>query len=78
MAKRVFRSTVLRISVHPEGESPIYGECATWVGLVDEGGGPFVEITQPTEDGQNLRLEEDELLAVVDAAKRLLRGLDNG
>ena len=45
MNKTTYKTTVLKVSVHPEGESPLLDESATHVSLVDEGG-PFVEIRQ--------------------------------
>ena len=46
MNKTTYKTTVLKVAVHPEGESPLLDESATHVSLVDEGGGPFVEIRQ--------------------------------
>lgn len=66
--------TVIAISVHPEGENPIFGESATHVKLCDEAGGFFIELGQchdATEAG-TVRFDPVELQVVLDAAKELM------
>ena len=48
--------TVTEITMHPEGQSPVFSELATKIGIQDEGAGPFVTITQDTDDGVSMIL----------------------
>jgi len=63
------------MSIHPEGQSPIFGECVTKVILDDESGGPFIVIDQSVLDGAEngkVRLELEELREVMAVAEYLL------
>jgi hypothetical protein len=62
--------TITEISVHFEGESPIFGELSTIVKLEDEGAGYFVTIGQ---DEHIIRLgfkEFDTLFKAVEMLKQ--------
>lgn len=75
--KRKLKSTVLTISVHPEGDNPIFANSATRVTLDDEGSGAFVVLDQSgTEFAQHgqVRLDVDELAEINKAIETLLRG----
>ncbi len=67
-------STIMSVSVHNKAVNPIYGEFNVVVRVEDEGGGPFLVLEQSTDDSvnQKIRLDYDELLAVVQAAKMLM------
>ncbi len=39
-------TTTITVSIHPEGENPIYGDRATHVSVDDEAGGGFLVIKQ--------------------------------
>lgn len=70
------KQTIIGIAVHPPGDSPVYGEAATHVLLDDEAAGPFILLRQ-AHDGikpGEVRLDPEELDAVYDAAKRLIKG----
>lgn len=69
-----YRMTPLAISIHPEGENPIYGKRATHVCIEDEVGGAFVVITQTHDDANpgEVRLDPDELPLILQAATKLL------
>jgi hypothetical protein len=72
-----YKQTIIAISVHPEGENPIFGEQATHVQLQDESGGMFIEITQchdHTESGK-VRMEFEEWGVINAAVKKLVRSL---
>ena len=77
MSKTAYKTTVLKVSVCPEGEDPILSEKATDVSLADEGGGPFVEIRQSNSALKTgvVRLDFDELEPVAEAFFALLAGL---
>ena len=67
-------STIMSVSVHNKAVNPIYGEFNVVVRVEDEGGGPFLVLEQSTDDGANqkIRVDYDELLVVVQAAKMLM------
>ena len=67
-------STIMSVSVHHESVNPIYGEFNVVVRVEDEGAGPFLVLEQSSDDGANqkIRVDYDELLAVVQAAKMLM------
>ena len=39
-----YKKTILTISVHPEGDNPVFSETATHVSIDDHAGGPFLVI----------------------------------
>lgn len=66
------RLTVTEITMHPEDQSPIYSQMATKIGIQDEGAGPFVTITQDTDDGvAMIRLDFEEVDTLVRAISML-------
>lgn len=70
------KSTVLTISVHPEGDNPVFANSATRVTLDDEGSGIFIVLDQSGADfAQNgqVRLDVDEIAAINKAIETLLR-----
>ena len=62
-------TTITAMAIHPPHSSPVYGEITTHITMVDEAAGPFFEVTQ---DDKTLRLEVDELRALVAAAESML------
>lgn len=72
----MIKQTPIVIAAHRDDESPIFGDHTTHVTLRNEGGGPYVNISQlGTEDGVDLQL--DELGAVVEAARGLVADVQN-
>jgi hypothetical protein len=68
-----YKTTVVAIAVHRDNESPIYGEGTTTVRLDDEGSGPFLVLSQGTDEGtQTLRMDQSEIRIVMEAAERLI------
>ena len=67
-------TTPLTYAVHNETDSPVFGESTTHVSVDDEAGGPFIVLKQDYEPlgEQKLRLDLDELIAVTEAAKKLI------
>lgn len=66
--------TPILVAVHAVGEDPIFGETTTFVRLVDEGGGRFIQLEQPASDfgiGGVLRFEVDELEQILKVAKQI-------
>lgn len=75
-----YNQTILKISVHPEGENPVFGERSTHVFIEDEAGGPYIKIQQCNDNSENSIIsvnDIEELNAIVDAAKELLKQFDD-
>ncbi len=65
--------TPITVAVHLKAHNPIYGEQVTTVTVDDESEGPFIIIKQNTYKGlPEIRLNMDELEAVVIAARKLI------
>ena len=73
-----YKKTILTISVHPEGDNPVFSETATRVSIDDLGGGPFLAIEQSRDDTDNGKIVVDfeEFDAIVEAAQQLKDGID--
>lgn len=73
--KRKIKSTVLTISVHLEGDNPVFADSATLVTLDDEGSGIFIVLDQSATEfakhGQ-VRLDVDEIAEINKAIETLL------
>ena len=68
------RITPLAYSIHPEGESPIFGECVTHIRADDEAAGLFFVVSQPGFSGSKhgeIHLDPGELADVLAAAEML-------
>lgn len=68
-----FAQTTTAISVHALGDSPVFGESTITVSIDDEGGGPFISLSQPS--GGKIDMDYEQLLQVADAARMLMEGL---
>jgi hypothetical protein len=70
-------TTILKVAVHNETENPAFGEGNTYVSIEDEAGGPFLIIEQDSDEHGTviLRIDYEELLAVVEASKMLMHQL---
>jgi hypothetical protein len=77
MSKTIYKTTVLKVSVHPKWGSPLLDESATHVSLEDDGGGPFIQLLQNSADFEQgrVRLELDELEPVAAACRALIAGV---
>lgn len=72
-----YQTTILQVVIHREDENPVFGESNTYVKVDDEGGGPFLVITQDNTDFHNkeenqIRVDYQELVAIVEAGKMLM------
>jgi hypothetical protein len=75
-----YKTTVLTVSVHQSGDSPVFGERNTFVSVNDEGGGEFIVIKQFGENSNagEVRLDPEELRIVCDIANEMVRGFPYG
>ena len=74
MNKTEYIITPIKYAIHPKGESPIYGECSTYIELADEAGGMFVILTQEPSaygEGGSLRFDFEEFQIIVDKMKQI-------
>ncbi len=67
-------ATPLSVSVHQEGESPVFSETATIVSIDDDAGGPFIVIEQNMDHMEpgKIKIDGDELSIIFNVAKELL------
>ena len=67
-------STILQVSIHREGNNPVFGEGNTYVRVEDDAAGPYIVMEQSDDDSRTgmVRFDYDELEAAVDAAKMLM------
>ena len=70
-----YSQTTTSIAVHLSGDNPIFGESVISVSLDDEAAGPFIVLRQPNTASE-IKLDYDQLLLVVDAAKMLMDGVE--
>lgn len=63
-----YKVTAVKYAVHPEGESPVFGEHTTWIEMKDEGAGPFVSI----EAGATVCLDPGEVDLVFECCQKIL------
>jgi hypothetical protein len=66
-----------KITVLPEGE-PIFSELATEISIVDEAAGPFIEMRQFPDDGEEkyLRFDIDEWSYIAKAVGKLIQEIE--
>lgn len=65
-------------AIYRDDEHPIHGESSTRVSLTDEGGGPFIVVTQWLDgEEQTVRLEFDEIELLVQAVEQLKGVIDD-
>jgi hypothetical protein len=59
------------MSTYRNGDSPIYGETALTISVQDDAGGWYFEIEQ--HDGQKIKIELDELRALLKCAEKMAK-----
>ena len=66
-----------RITVLPKGQ-PIFSELATEISIMDEAAGPFIEMRQFPEEGdeKNLRFDIDEWSYIAKAVGKLIQEIE--
>jgi len=65
-------TTTIKVSVHRAGKNPIFGEGAIHVSVEDEAAGAFIIIESTDGQDKGLRIDLDELEAVIAAARRMV------
>jgi hypothetical protein len=66
-------SRLIKVAILPDKE-PIYSEQATFIEIVDESGGEFVEVSQMPEGElrQKIRIDPDEWPAIRDGIEMMM------
>jgi hypothetical protein len=66
-----------KITVLPEGE-PIFSQLATEISIVDEAAGPFIEMRQFPDDGEEkyIRFDIDEWSYIAKAVGKLIQEIE--
>jgi hypothetical protein len=68
-----YKSTIIRISIHPENVNPVYGAGVTHVHIQDEAAGPFLTLSQVGEEKfECVRIDIEELELITAEAKKLI------
>lgn len=66
-----YTTTTMKIAIHPAGKNPAYDDGVTYIEVVDEAAGAFIEISQGES---RIQVDPEELDLIVSEAKRLLKG----
>jgi len=69
-----YKSTVIRIAIHPENVNPVYGEGVTYVHIQDDADGPFLTLSQVGEKKVERILTDIEELEFITAEAKYLIG----
>ena len=69
--------TPIKVAVHRKDDNPIFGENVIHVSVDDEAAGAFIVLESNAGHEDGLRIDPDELEAVVVAARKLIAGLPN-
>lgn len=74
-----YKSTIIRISIHPENVNPVYGSGVTHVHIQDEAAGPFLTISQVGDEKfECVRIDLEELEMITAEAKKLIGQFPKG
>ena len=74
-----YKTTITRISIHPENVNPVYGEGVTHVCIEDEGAGPFLALSQIGDDKlECIKIDMEELELITAEAKKLIGQFPKG
>ena len=66
-----YTATVMKIAIHRKCDSPAYADGVTYIEIVDEAAGAFLELSQ---GDQRIRIDPEELELILTEAQRMLAG----
>ena len=75
MTEIKYQSTTLSVAIHRPADSPICGDFVTNIRVDDEGGGPFIALSQSEYRGRpegEIWIDTEELELIVSEARKLL------
>lgn len=65
-----YACTIMKVAIHPVDKNPAYDDGVTYIEVVDEAAGAFLELSQ----GENkIQIDPEELDKIYNEAKRMLR-----
>ena len=74
-----YKTTVIRISIHPENVNAVYGEGVTHLCIQDEAAGPFITLSQVGDEKfECVRIDMEELELITAEAKKLIGQFPKG
>ena len=74
-----YKTTIARISIHPENVNPVYGEGVTHLCIQNEAAGPFITLSQVGEEKfECVRIDMAELELITAEAKKLIGQFPKG
>lgn len=63
--------TTMKVAIHRKGDNAAYADGVTYLEVVDEGAGAFLELSQ---DDQKLRIDPEELALIATEASKMMAG----
>ena len=73
---RTIKTSVIKKAIYVDGNNPISGDVAVHVSVEDEGGGAFIVIETVDDDCGKIRIDLDELEAVLVAAREMIAEIE--
>ena len=73
---RTIKTSCIKKAIYVDGNNPISGDVAVHVSVEDEGGGAFLVIETVDDDCGKIRIDLDELEAVLVAAREMIAGIE--
>jgi len=66
-----YKATTMKVAIHPVDKNPAYDDGVTYIEVVDEAAGAFLEISQGEA---RIQIDPEELDVICSEAKKLLKG----
>ena len=76
----IYKASIIKVSIHTDTESPIFGENSTHISIEDNGAGAYLQLTQCHDDTENgvVTFNDLEYLELVfTTAKQLMGEIQN-
>ena len=68
-----YKSTIIKISIHPENLNPVYGDGVTHMHIQDGVAGPFIKLSQVGDEKlECIKTDIEELEMITAEAKKLI------
>ena len=73
---RTIKTSAIKKAIYVDGKDPISGDGVVHVSVEDEGGGPFLVIENIDDNCGKIRIDLDELEAVLVAAREMIAEIE--
>ena len=73
---RTIKTSAIKKAIYVDGNNPISGDVEVLVSVEDEGCGAFIVIETVDDEGGKIRIDLDELEAVLVAAREMIAGFE--